>query len=97
MSAIESSFQQYKDHNFLNSKIKVMVKIPKGVQVVLDDIYILRYSPLWTALQNEYDYDLHMNVLEESLIFPTKQESHHLNMYVQIYVQFTKPCHMLKI
>ena len=40
MSAIESSFQQYKDHNFLSFKTKVMVKIPKGVQVVLDDIYI---------------------------------------------------------
>ena len=40
MSAIESSFQQYKDHNFLNSKTKVMVKIPKGAQVALDDIYI---------------------------------------------------------
>ena len=40
ISAIAFSFPQYKDHNFLSFKTKVMVKIPKGVQVVLDDIYI---------------------------------------------------------
>ena len=40
MPAIESSFHQYKDHNFLSFKTKVMVKIPKGVQVALDDRYI---------------------------------------------------------
>ena len=40
MSAIESSFQKYKDHNFWSFKTKFMVKIPKGAQVALDDRYI---------------------------------------------------------